>query len=355
MDIKSKFLSLTNWTYPYGFEHLLEKFLPSNINKDKYGNYFLEIGKSKTLFTCHLDTSCKRYEKIFHRIEGEFIKSDETTILGADDKAGMCVLLSMIEKRISGTYYFFVGEEVGCIGSRKASYEDKFKVFDRCISFDRRGYNSVITHQMCGRCCSNEFSEHLCEELNKSGMKYIPDDTGMVTDSASFMGIIPECTNISVGYFNEHTTKEKQDINFLINLCEAASNVNWESLPVYKFEMYEYESEYESEYDYKSKEIKKNMSDPNWTSDKMEVHIGDEVYLAKLKMDRVLKERSWIYEWVFATGSYHNLKGVEWDGKICYVNHDDGRELIGERRDLIYIIDDLSQIPITDLVLLKKL
>jgi hypothetical protein len=347
MDIKSKFLSLTSRTYPYGSEYLLEKLLPSGFKRDEHGNYFLEIGESKTMFTCHLDTACKNSTKVSHVVENNFIKSDETTILGADDKAGMCVILYLIENKIPGTYYFFVGEEVGCVGSRKSSIDEKFKKFDRCISFDRRGYNSVITHQMWGKCCSDEFSKSLCEELNKSGLKYQPDDTGIVTDSASFMGVIPECTNISVGYFNEHTTKEKQDIKFLIKLCESAKNVNWESLPVCEFDMYE---------DYEHKETKSEVSkSSDWLSDKMEVHVGSDVYLARLKTDRILKERSWIYEWVFATGSYHNLKSVDWDGKICYINYQDCRELLGERQDLIYVIDELIEIPLSDLVLLEKL
>ncbi len=32
----------------------------------------------------------------------------------------------------------------------------------------------------------------------------VPEDTGVLTDSAQFMGIVPECTNISVGYYDEH-------------------------------------------------------------------------------------------------------------------------------------------------------
>jgi len=47
--------------------------------------------------------------------------------------------------------------------------------------------------------------------------EYYPglDDGGVYTDSAEFVDIIEECTNLSVGYFSEHTTSEKQDIDFL--------------------------------------------------------------------------------------------------------------------------------------------
>ncbi len=346
MNIKGKFLSLTNWTYPHGSEEWLENSLPYGTKRDEYGNYFLKIGESKTLFTSHLDTASQDFSRINHKFDGDFIKSDGTTILGADDKAGVCIMLYMIENKVPGTYYFFVGEEVGCIGSRKASTNDEFSGFDRCISFDRRGYNSIITHQMWSRCCSKEFATSLCEELNKSGMNYTPDDTGMATDSASFMGIIPECTNVSVGYFNEHTFKEKQNIKFLEKLCKSLLLVNWESLPVYEFDEYELEE---------GDSIAPITSGEDWFSDKLEVHIGNKVYLAKLKMDRIVKERSWIYEWIFTTQSYYDIKSVDWDGKTCYVNYGNYREFIGNRKDLIYIIEDLSEIPINELVLLHKL
>jgi hypothetical protein len=65
------------------------------------------------------------------------------------------------------------------------------------------------------------FGDALCDELNKSGMSYIKDDGGVYTDSAEFVDYIPECTNISVGYYSEHTVNEKQDINHLIDLCVA--------------------------------------------------------------------------------------------------------------------------------------
>ena len=346
MNIKEKFISLTRWTYPHGSEHLLRDQLPTGFKKDKYNNYYLKIGESKTLFTCHLDTASKNRTKVTHTFDNSFIKSNGTTILGADDKAGMCVLLYMIENKIPGTYYFFIGEEVGCVGSRRASVESEFKKYDRCVSFDRRGYNSIITHQMWERCCSKEFSEYLCDQLNKNGLKYKLDDTGIVKDSASFMGIIPECTNISVGYFNEHTTSEKQDINFLKKLCEAVILIEWEKAPTCEFKKESFIIEEMNEIE---------TLQINSSSDKMPVYIGNDVYLARIKSDRVLKEKSWIFDWVLKTGSYVDLKSVEWDGKICYVNFKDQKEFLGERRDLIYILDELSEIPLADLVLLSKI
>lgn len=232
MNILNTFLQLTSKTYPYGFETELEKYLPKEIKIDKWGNYFLKIGESKTIFASHLDTACKDQVDVQHRIQGNIIKTDGKSVLGADDKAGVVVLLYLIEKKIPGLYYFFIGEEVGCIGSGEASKDvDFFKNYDRIISFDRRGTDSVITYQSSLRCCSEGFAESLAKELNKSGLNFKPDDTGVYTDSAEFTSVIPECTNISVGYYKEHTFQEHQDIEHLRKLCRAAAMVNWENLP----------------------------------------------------------------------------------------------------------------------------
>jgi len=70
------------------------------------------------------------------------------------------------------------------------------------------------------------------DELNKNiNLSYSKDSGGVYTDSAEFTHLIPECTNVSVGYYKEHTTNEHQDIEHLINLAEACVLVDWENLP----------------------------------------------------------------------------------------------------------------------------
>ena len=234
MNIKKLFLQLTEYTNPYGSEHLLENFFPKGIEEDGFGNYIMKIGDSKTIFTCHMDTACSRREKVNHVFEGDFIKTDGTTILSADDKCGMTIMLYMIYRKVPGVYYFFMGEESGCVGSELAFRRNKefFLDYSRMISFDRRAYHSVITHQMGQMGCSTEFAQALADELNYHGFGYRPDSTGIYTDSATFIGLIPESTNLSVGYFHEHSHTEKADIKFLENLAKAACLVHWEELPI---------------------------------------------------------------------------------------------------------------------------
>lgn len=234
--VTETFIKLTSKTCPFGFEDKFMKdivydILPNGFKRDEVGNYFYNIGESKTVFASHIDTVSSVYRNVNHVINGKIISTDGTSTLGADDKAGMVIMLWMIKNKIPGLYYFFIGEESGCIGSKFASENvELFSKYDRIISFDRRGTNSVITSQYSMECCSSEFSDDLCKELNKFGMSYVKDNTGIYTDSAEFMGIIPECTNISVGYYNEHSNFEYQDIDHLINLAKACVLVDWENL-----------------------------------------------------------------------------------------------------------------------------
>jgi hypothetical protein len=261
------FLRLTSKTVPYGSEDILvesmRELFPKGMQKDEWGNYFYKVGESRSIFAAHLDTVSKEYVTVTHVFDGNLIKTDGKTTLGADDKAGITILLWMIQNNVPGLYYFFIGEEVGCIGSGNAAKFGFFKGnYDRIISFDRRDVGSVITYQSSSRCCSDDFADALCRELNQTRkMSYTKDTGGVYTDSAEFTQLVPECTNVSVGYYKEHTTNESQDIIHLTNLAEACVKVDWESLPTkrdpskyewkdYSYPTYSRKDYAYSEYDY---------------------------------------------------------------------------------------------------------
>lgn len=243
MYIKETFLRLTSKTYPHGFESELDELLIEGLKVDEFGNKYIQIGETTCMFTSHLDTATSANTDVTHVIEGNIIKTDGTSILGADDKAGVTIMSYMIKNKIPGLYYFFLGEEVGCVGSRKLSTKLKefkeekpypFNKINKVISFDRRGTTNVITFQSSSRCCSDKFAEALSAELNKQDvtLEYKPDPTGIYTDSAQFTSIYPECTNISVGYRSEHTFTESQDIVHLEKLANACLTTDWENLPI---------------------------------------------------------------------------------------------------------------------------
>jgi len=244
MNIREKFLELTQFTEILDQEYLIRKYLPKQLKEDHVGNYYMKIGESDTMFTSHLDTAAHYRRKVTHVFDElktkngrteHFIETDGTTLLGADDRAGVVIMMYMIEHNVPGLYYFFIGEESGTVGSSNI-LKDKPEIFEpykKCISFDRRGYGSVITQQMGGRCCSPTFTAALVDQLKSAtGYRWEGDSTGIYTDSAVFMDTIDECTNLSVGYFNEHSMGEFQNMTYLEDLCEGIIKVDWENLPV---------------------------------------------------------------------------------------------------------------------------
>ncbi|WP_207491564.1 hypothetical protein, partial [Myroides marinus] len=186
------------------------------------------------IFTCHLDTFGEKQIDVIHDLSVEgLILTNEKSILGADDKAGMSIMLYMIKHNIPGVYYFFIGEELGGLGSYRISkYDpDYFNKFQRMISFDRRGVSDIITYQRGERTCSDSFADALASSLNIFGFYYSKFPGGSFTDSYNFKDLIPECTNISVGYYDQHTVTESQNINHLEKLAEACVLIHWERLP----------------------------------------------------------------------------------------------------------------------------
>jgi hypothetical protein len=68
------------------------------------------------------------------------VHSDGKHILGADDGAGIALLLRMIDNKIPGSYIFHLREEIGgtCAKGMAMHHSDFLVKFDRAITFDRR-------------------------------------------------------------------------------------------------------------------------------------------------------------------------------------------------------------------------
>lgn len=223
-----------------------------------HGNVVIEVRtaggeRSTSLFSCHTDSvhSTGGIQALAYDEEMGAIMLDNPSkpepmaiwqpgtiytprareCLGADDGAGMWLMLEMIDAGVPGTYVFHHSEECGGLGSRALSFETEFlSQFKRAVAFDRRGTGDVINNQRGGRCCSDEFALALSGALNDVGMDYKPA-SGIFTDTANYISTIPECTNLSCGYYNEHTEKEWLDVNHLTKLRAALVKIDWEALP----------------------------------------------------------------------------------------------------------------------------
>lgn len=206
---------------------------------DGYGNLYVEVGKGYDVaFMSHVDTVHSQEESyVFLEEEEGFLsltKHSENSCLGADCTTGVYLMLEMVRAGVSGLYCFFKDEEKGGLGSGWASenMSSLFKNINHAISFDRYGTSSIITHQMGQRTASSAFAEDLIFRLEDFGLYFKQDNGGTFTDSANFSHMIPNCTNISVGYYNQHTVRECQDLIFLDSLVRACTNMSWKNIPI---------------------------------------------------------------------------------------------------------------------------
>ena len=174
--------------------------------------------------------------------DSEYITNEITVsspnVLGADDKLGCYIMCKLIDAGIGGLFVFHVGEECGGIGSDHiaTSNKDLVKGVKCCVAFDRMGYTDIITNQSGGKCCSNEFANELSRQMNlhlPPKVRMSASTRGTFTDSANYTDIIPECTNVAVGYKNQHGTSEYFDHEWLEkHLIPTLITVNWSKLPV---------------------------------------------------------------------------------------------------------------------------
>lgn len=208
------------------------------------GCVVVEVGeKSKTLFSCHTDTVHSLLESngqkqtlVFDENMGHIFLEDKTAgCLGADDGAGIYILLTMIEAKVAGTYIFHRGEEKGGIGSRAmvAKHPEWAEEFDRCIAFDRQDNFEVICTQGGHPCASVTFGKALSAALNAADttFSYEVSHKGSFTDSKVYNYLIPECVNVGVGYQHQHSNAEYLDWAHLQALTAACLKIDWEALP----------------------------------------------------------------------------------------------------------------------------
>jgi hypothetical protein len=197
--------------------------------------YTKQVGEfNGILWSCHIDTVHKSgdltiFQNVIYDTEMEVMYVEDADCLGADDGAGVWLLLEMIAAGVPGQYIFHRGEERGCWGSSQIAgqHHEWLEQFTHAIAFDRRGTQSIITHQRYGRCCSNKLAVHLAALLN---MGHEPDDTGIYTDTAEYQGIIPECLNVSCGYEGEHGRGEMLDAGYLKRLRDTMVGLSHKDL-----------------------------------------------------------------------------------------------------------------------------
>ena len=151
------FCDLVSIDSPSGMEEAVTQELEKRFvapgfqpSRDSHGNLIAtEVGENPIMLSAHMDTvDPGRGIKPF--IDGDTIRSDGTTILGGDCKAGIAAILEALEsinesgrRRHPVQLVFTKGEEIGLVGARNLDFS--LIKADRAFVFDGNGPVSKIT------------------------------------------------------------------------------------------------------------------------------------------------------------------------------------------------------------------
>lgn len=299
----------------------IAKFLvPVGVKFDKKGNAYKQIGDNPVvLWSSHVDTvhtkqGPQKIEYTPHKTTGDtFFQvagNCKSSCLGADDTTGIWLMLEMIKANVPGLYIFHRGEEVGRKGSLWIAEHNKeaLKGIKYAIAFDRKGEKSIITYQMSKRCCSDEFAESLAGQL---GMGHEKDTGGSYTDTASYVDLIPECTNISAGYINAHCWDEMTNVDYLFRLRDALVNIDVNKLvekrkPGENTALYTKYTYSGYDYDWERHWSSDISLSQGYSSDELEKKHGKDWF------------RKGLYKWNSGTAKYHEIKKEKTGGLTWY-------------------------------------
>lgn len=224
--------------------------------EDKAGNVYNLTNKDVPLLSAHMDTVMREEDM---KLAVKLVE-DNTGIIatggicGGDDKCGVYIVLKvLVEKKYSVNFIFSTDEEIGCVGIRDfIKNEDNVKDLKEnclyCLVLDRKGNTDIIcNYNYYG---TKEFEDTLKEVSKKNNFRYTP--VGGVYSDADYISEFMSTANLSVGYYNPHSSKEYIDINDM-NMAKYYVDAILEEVTE-RFEpedkIYSYYDTYYGSYDY---------------------------------------------------------------------------------------------------------
>ena len=224
---------LVKWLTENGIEHYVDEH--KNVYATKQESILISEDFYFPLVIAHTDT--------VHDIEAIFIEEEHLpnaqgqtkdalkaynalgnpTGIGGDDKCGVFACLALLKELPYLKAAFFVSEETGCHGSRKAD-ERFFTNVGYGIQFDAPE-NWMITEKCFGQILFDRESEFfekidqvLTEGMVKEDMQYMVHpytDVYALRNKFDF-----SCINFSIGYYDYHTKNEYVVIEDVFNGIE---------------------------------------------------------------------------------------------------------------------------------------
>ena len=206
-------------TYEYIKRVLIKRKIPFTEYKR---NIFSFRFKNQPLFVAHMDTVGESNVKRKISYQNNVLMRKGNYVLGADDKAGVDILLKNIDDI---NFVFTHGEETGAIGAYDLLLNRDFlDILDKvpfAVEYDRMGYSDLISY------CASDLEYYIGQLTH-----YVPA-AGLFTDVSIWEEYVPG-VNLSCGYYGHHTGQEKLIISEWLTALDTLPKLN---VPVERFEI----------------------------------------------------------------------------------------------------------------------
>jgi hypothetical protein len=225
-NLLEEILNIPGETY---HEELVRQYVKRKLDnlmdavwEDKSGNLLAvkNYGKGPTIMLSgHMDI----YEEILPEsclIKNGSIWTRNKGILGADDRAGIAMIINILEDLEAFHYrgmlkiVFTIEEEKGQTGAEnidKAFFEN----IDYAISLDRKNGHDVVTHSSIYTYSSEEYGQVFERASNHlwDGNHPYKITCGGISDLRVWSQLGIDSVNLSVGYYEPHSTDEYLNLN----------------------------------------------------------------------------------------------------------------------------------------------
>ena len=206
-------------------DYLMKTLEPivDTVQKDDHGNILAEkrYGLGKTiLLSAHMDVVSPDINPNAKIIKDANIWKRESGILGADDRAGVAMIIHIL-KELEGSQFkgnikiaFTTEEEIGQIGAENID-KSFFNDISYAISLDRKNGLDIVTRSPYKKYCSDTFGQFFEEqsEIFMNTNKGYRTVEGGRSDLRVWSQLGIDSVNISIGFYDEHREGEYLKIN----------------------------------------------------------------------------------------------------------------------------------------------
>ena len=168
----------------------------------------------------------------------------DARVLGADDRAGIYIALNLLHRK-DFNFAFFAQEEVGGKGSTQFALKEDLTQYSCFIGLDRASRNGNQNVAIYGY--DNEDLITLFD---------FPQSNGSMCDASVLSGYCDiACVNLSVGYENEHTSREILNLDLMNETLQVMKDLKVPE-EVYTYEKMERDWGYRWDFDLPKKRSK---------------------------------------------------------------------------------------------------